>query len=208
VIILDASTSVQPENWDKMLLSTRRLVRDIDSKGDNVRIGLVVFSTEAHVEFHLNSYKNKDDIIDAISRIKYTYGMTNTADALKLMRTEMFSPANGDRPGIANLAIVITDGVSTVKNDSTIPEANRAREQGIQIYAIGIGLTATAELNAIAGRPENRYFIDNFDELDEKMERIYKNICPGKPHSSVCGIFLLLYQSCFGLVHYKYQIIK
>ncbi|XP_060566778.1 uncharacterized protein LOC132725621 isoform X26 [Ruditapes philippinarum] len=178
VIILDASTSVQPENWNKTLLSTQRLVRDIDSKGDNVRIGVVVFSTEAHVEFHLNSYKNKEDIIDAISRIKYTYGMTNTADALKLMRTEMFSPANGDRPGIANLAIVITDGESTVKNDSTIPEANRAREQGIQIYAIGIGLTATVELNAIAGRPENRYFIDNFDELDEKMERIYKNICP------------------------------
>ena len=174
-----------------MLLSSQRLVRDIDSNGDNVRIGVLVFSTEAKVEFHLNAYKNKDDIIHAISQIEYIYGMTNTADALKLMRKEMFLPSNGDRPDIPNLAIIITDGESTVNQNSTIPEANRARAQGIQIYAIGIGLSATAELDAIAGKPANRYFIDNFDELDEKMERIYKNICPGNLHCSVCGIFFL-----------------
>lgn len=180
VIILDTSTSVQPVNWNKTLSATKRLVRDIDFENGNVRIGVAIFSNEAKVIFHLNAYQTKADIIDAVSRIPYEYGQTNTASALELMRTQMFSSINGDRAGVPNVAIVITDGESTIDKDKTVPEANRARQQGIQIFAIGIGLSATAELDGIAGRTENRYFIDNFDELDEKMERIYRNLCPGK----------------------------
>lgn len=154
-------------------------MQEIDIDGDKVRIGVIVFGNDAEVKFHLNSYNNKPDILRAISRIQYSYGRTNTADALKLMRTEMFRQRNGDRSDIPNVAIVITDGVSNINNESTIPEANLARRRGIQIFAIGIGLSATAELDGIAGSRENRYLIDNFDALDEKMESIYTTLCPG-----------------------------
>ena len=36
----------------------------------------------------------------AIDDIEYVYGFTNRADALRIMRTDMFSPENGDRPDI------------------------------------------------------------------------------------------------------------
>lgn len=176
---MDASTSVQQDNWNKILLSTRRLVQEIDIDGDKVRIGVIVFGNDAEVKFHLNSYNNKPDILRAISRIRYSYGRTNTADALKLMRTNVFRRRNGDRSDVPNVAIVITDGVSNINNESTIPEANLARRRGIQIFAIGIGLKATAELDGIAGRRENRYFIDNVDELDEKLESISTMLCRG-----------------------------
>ena len=55
------------------------------------------------------------------------------------MHEEMFTFANGDRPGVPNLGIVITDGVSTINKYDTIPQAYAARRDGIAMFAIGVG---------------------------------------------------------------------
>jgi len=75
--------------------------------------------------------------VDAIDRVKYTYGSTNSADALKTMHEDMFSVANGDRPDVGNIAFMITDGVSNINYRRTIPEAEAAHGKGIRVYAIG-----------------------------------------------------------------------
>ena len=69
------------------------------------------------------------------------YGSTNTADSIEAMRNEMFTAENGDRPDVRNMAIIITDGVSNINSRRTIPEADLAKEEGIHIYTVGIGLT-------------------------------------------------------------------
>ena len=43
------------------------------------------------------------------------------------MRDYMFSPALGDRPGVRNFGIIVTDGVSNIRNWRTIPEAHKAQ---------------------------------------------------------------------------------
>jgi hypothetical protein len=55
------------------------------------------FSDRANIEFYLNTYSSKQEIIDAIRRIPYIYGYTNTAHALFRTRTEIYSNVNGDR---------------------------------------------------------------------------------------------------------------
>ena len=117
----------------------------------------------------------------AIDNIPYIYGSTNTADALKTMRNRMFTLRNGDRPDVPNLVILITDGVSNINAQRTIPEAKRARDAEIHIYAIGIGLSDTRELDAIASVPasENSYAVQDFDELRGLDKRIFSAICPG-----------------------------
>lgn len=40
-------------------------------------------------------YSSKRQTVDALSRLYYTNKNTNTADALTLMRTSVFSAANG-----------------------------------------------------------------------------------------------------------------
>ena len=52
------------------------------------------------VRFHLKQYNRKLDVMKAIDEIEYVYGFTNRADALRVMRTDMFSPENGDRPNV------------------------------------------------------------------------------------------------------------
>ena len=50
------------------------------------------------------------------------------------MRTQQFTEANGDRPGVPNVAILLTDGESTENPENTIPEAADARADGITIF--------------------------------------------------------------------------
>jgi hypothetical protein len=119
----------------------------------HVGIGILIYSTEDYIQFNMNTYSKKQDVMDAIDRIPYRYGSTNTADALKTMRTVMFTEANGDRPDVEHVCIVITDGLSNINASSSYPEAEKAHEAGIHIYAIGIGLTDSYEIDAIATPP-------------------------------------------------------
>ena len=49
---------------------------------------------------------------EAINAITYRGGMTNTAAALRHLRTNMLTEANGDRHNVTNFAVIITDGAS------------------------------------------------------------------------------------------------
>ena len=182
VFVLDASTSVTEPNFQLMkdFVTDFLFIADID--GGNVRVGVIIYSTEDHLEFNLNTYNTKVDVLTAIENIPYRYGSTNTADALLTMRSEMYTAANGDRPNVPNICIVITDGVSNINSRRTIPEAEQARADGIHIYAIGIGLTDTTELDGIASKPveDNRFAVQEFSELRALRDQVFAAFCPSK----------------------------
>ena len=58
---------------------------------------------------------------------------------MRMYRLFVFQVSAGDRPGIPNVAIIMTDGESTIDRAQTLPEAQKARDAGINIYAIGVG---------------------------------------------------------------------
>jgi Mg-chelatase subunit ChlD len=182
VFVLDASTSVTEPNFGVMKDFIKYFLYNAAIDNGNVRVGIIIYSTDDHLQFNLNSYQDKLSMYDAIEAIPYTHGSTNTADALKTMRTEMFTPANGDRPDIPNVAIVVTDGVSNINSRRTIPEAEQARAEGIHIYAIGIGLTDTTELDGIASKPvdENRFSVKEFSELQDLRSKVFAALCASK----------------------------
>lgn len=182
VIILDSSTSVGTANYEKMKGFCKDFIKNADLDSGNVRVGIISYSTAVEEEFYLNSYSTTADVMDAIDKIPYRYGSTNTADSLKVMRTKMFSAAQGDRPDVPNICLILTDGVSNINSRRTIPEAELARNEGIHIYAIGIGLQDTRELDGIATPPkeENSFNVQSFDELSVLSERVFEAFCPGK----------------------------
>lgn len=182
VIIVDSSTSVGRDNFNKTLKFCKDFLNNADIDSGNVRVGIVTYSTAVKVHFHLNSYSSKADVFTAIDNIPYLYGSTNTAGGLETMRTDMFTARNGDRPGAKNIAMIVTDGVSNINSRRTIPEAIQARDEGIHIYAVGIGLTDTRELDGMASEPieKNRFVVADFDELSGLDEQVFAALCPGK----------------------------
>lgn len=182
VFVLDSSTSVSERNFKKMLNFVKDFLRDATISPKYVRVGVVVYSTSVYIQFHLNEYKKKEDVFSAIDRIQYTYGSTNTAGALKVMRNTMFTKQNGDRDNVRNIAVVVTDGVSNINSRQTVMEAEKAKIADIHIYAIGVGLSETEELEQIASAPaeENKFAVQDFDELHGLRAKVFKEFCPGR----------------------------
>lgn len=138
VIILDSSTSVGVGNFQKMLLFCKELLMNADIDSGNVRVGIVMYSTEVNIQFHLNQYSSRAAMFEKIDNIEYIPGNTNTAGGIQTMRRDMFTSVNGDRPNVRNVAVVMTDGVSNINSHNTLLEAENARQRdGIHIYAIG-----------------------------------------------------------------------
>ena len=181
VFILDSSTSVGKENFQKVLTFVKDFLSDADIDSGNVRVAVVIYSSKVQVQFYLNRYRKKEEVLDAIDRIPYIAGSTNTYGGLNTMKEVMFSAANGDRANVPNLAMLITDGVSNINAFKTIPEAESARAQGIHIYSIGIGLADTSELKKIASAPssENSFTVREFDELEKLKHKVFEHFCPG-----------------------------
>lgn len=179
VIILDSSTSVGDDNFIKMLDFAQNILRNANIDNGKVRVGVATYSSSVNIQFHLNAYNTKEYILNAIGDITFTPGSTNTADALRTMHYDMFTTENGDRPSVPNIVIIVTDGVSNINSRRTIPEAETARDDGITIYALGIGLLETKELKGISSLPleEHLFTVEDFTELGELEKSLFSSLC-------------------------------
>ncbi len=173
VFILDASGSVQAKNFNTMKQFVKDFVEEIDIDSGIARIGIMTFSNSEKIEFHLNIYNNRLNMINAIDDIRYLRGSTNTASALRYLRETMFTDSNGDRTAARNVAILITDGQSN-DHTRTVQEAMKVRDSGIHMFVAGVGnWLDEQELNAIASYPErdNVFRLDSFNLLNENFHR-------------------------------------
>ncbi|XP_071793850.1 uncharacterized protein [Asterias amurensis] len=170
VFVLDGSGSVGVTHFETSKTFVKHVVDFFKIGSDDTRVGVIQYSSSVNIEFHLNQYTEKSSLQQAIANISYIGGGTETEAALNVMVDEGFSVTNGAREleiGIPRVAVVITDGRSQGPDRVRVP-ADRAREEGIQIFAIGVTSSINeAELNAIANEPHDTYVfeVSNFDAI-------------------------------------------
>nr|XP_022314078.1 cartilage matrix protein-like [Crassostrea virginica] len=160
VFVLDKSGSVGSSNFKRMINFVKYIVTKFVVNRSHVQFGLVTYSSGVATDFYLNSYSNVWGIWNALSRVRYSGGGTNTAGALHYIRTSSFSYMHGHRRGVPKLAVVITDGNSN-NYAMTKRQAQLAHSSGIQIMAIGVGkATNKRELRDIASDPDSEFVFD------------------------------------------------
>lgn len=76
-------------------------------------------------------------LLSAIQSIVYRWGKTNTAAALEYLRNTAYS-IGGVRPGIRQVALIVTDGESANRS-ATLQEARMTKTSGIHVISLGIG---------------------------------------------------------------------
>ena len=182
-----------------MLQFCKDILSDADIGHGQLRVGALTYGSDAKIMFHLKQFSRKEDVFDAIDEIPFLYGGKNTAEALRLARTEMFTVIKGDRPKADDVIMLITDGISDVNEQFTILEADAAKSDGIHIFTIGIGLEDYTELNAIATSPasENSFLLSKFEELFSLAENLFISTCPGLcVQSSLSLLLIKLSYSC------------
>ncbi|KAK3781577.1 hypothetical protein RRG08_048915 [Elysia crispata] len=101
-------------------------------------------------------------------------GGRDTAAAITYMEFTMFKIANGDRPEVPNIAIILTDGVPN-RLEETRFAAERARNHGIVIFTVGVGNeTSRAELADMASDLDNRHCPDSAGYLPSFNTKPYQ----------------------------------
>ena len=172
-------------NWNQMLTFVVNIVNKLSISEQGVHVGVVTFSDDSNTEFLLDAYYDKNALTAAILGILYKGGNTNTSSGLRRMQNNVFDPTNqglrGDRLGVQNLAIVITDGGSNVNKEDTIPSADRAKADGIKIVAVGITRSVNeTELRGISStgiEGETLFRSDDFNVADDIVQNIVNQTC-------------------------------
>ena len=166
--ILDSSGSLRNE-YDKEKNFTKALAKSFGVSEDGARAGVVTFSYNSELSIKLSDHKSLstfDNAVDEIPLMGYT---TRIDKALSMSMKELFLSANGGRPGIPKVLILMTDGTQSQDADAEDPNriASEIRNKGIKLVIIGIGTGVDKkELLKLGGNhKEDIFTASTFEEL-------------------------------------------
>lgn len=145
---------------------------------DLTRFGFIVYTDNPNIIFTLNKYSSKTEVLEAIRTFKKPDGNTQTAEALKYS-LPFFNEINGGRAALSvpQILMLITDGQATRPADLPKPAA-ALRDNGINVFSIGIKEADVAELELIAGGDKSKvFFVDSFDALKDLHRNISAVLC-------------------------------
>ncbi|CAB1334701.1 unnamed protein product [Coregonus sp. 'balchen'] len=178
VFLVDGSWSVGSENFKQIRQFLYTLVNSFDVAPDQVRIGLVQYSNTVRTEFLLNTFQDKQDILQYINNLPYMGGETKTGLGLDFLLNELFVDRAGSRvnENVPQIAVVITDGKSL---DKVGLHALKLKKRGVTLYAIGIKEADEDQLKEIATTPHDQhvYSVSDFAALQGISQILVQMLC-------------------------------
>ncbi|KAI4817570.1 hypothetical protein KUCAC02_010955, partial [Chaenocephalus aceratus] len=209
--LVDGSWSIGDENFLKIIRFLHSTTGALDRIGpDGTQVAIAQFSDDARTEFKLNSYGDKERLLDAINKISYKGGNTKTGRAIQHVKDNIFTTEGGVRRGIPNVLVVLTDGRS---QDDVNKVSKEMQMEGYIVFAIGFADADYGELVSIASKPIDRhvFFVDDLDAFAKIEEKLVTFVCeaatatcPSVPMSgSITPGFRMM--ELFGLVENRYS---
>ena len=165
--VLDSSGSLR-DDYGKEKNFLKALAATFGVSEQGARAGVVTFSYNTEHSIKLNDHYDLSSFSDAVDNIALMGHTTRIDKALRLTQSDMFSIANGGRPGVSKVVIVLTDGSQTQDVGAEDPGdvAEELRAMGYKVLAVGIGDGVNnTELAHITGDKANVYSAASFDEL-------------------------------------------
>lgn len=189
-LVIDASASIRRPDFIKgqKFLTDFLSIYDIGSGKKQVRVSAVKYGKGVYKDdsFNLNTYKNKEDVLNHVTNMKHEYGTyTDTGPGIDYMRTVQMV---NTRPAVPKVAIVLTDGNSQEPR-RTQESAALARAENITMFAVGVGSkVSNAELVNIAGDQARVIQVNSYDDLKDIKERLARKTCITKPKPTTTPI--------------------
>ncbi|KAJ8353811.1 hypothetical protein SKAU_G00213780 [Synaphobranchus kaupii] len=208
--LVDGSWSIGDDNFQKIIRFLYSTNGALDKIGpDGTQVAIAQFSDDARTEFQLNSYGDKETLLDAIQRIAYKGGNTKTGTAIKHVKEGIFTTEGGVRRGVPKVLVVLTDGRS---QDDVNKISKEMQIEGYVIFAIGFADADYGELVNIASKPSERhvFFVDDLDAFKKIEEQLITFVCEAA--SATCPSLLMSgntlagfrMMEMFGLVENQY----
>ncbi|XP_056336111.1 cartilage matrix protein isoform X1 [Danio aesculapii] len=178
VFIVDSSRSVRPSEFEQVKVFLAKVIDGLSVGPDATRVGVVNYASRVKNEVSLKSHKTKAALVKAVSKIEPLSSGTMTGLAIQFAMNVAFSEAEGGRksPDISKVAIIVTDGRP---QDNIRDIAARAREAGIEIFAIGVGRVDMTTLRQMASEPLEDHvdYVESYSLIEKLTKKFQEAFC-------------------------------
>ncbi|TDH07234.1 hypothetical protein EPR50_G00121430 [Perca flavescens] len=189
VFLVDGSNYVGSSNFSYVRDFIINVVNQLDVRPDRVRIGLLQFAESQKIEFHLNTYSSRQDVVNKISQLRLTGGsVLNTGAAMNYALSKMFQPSTGSRRkrGVQQVLVLITGGPvqDQVKN-----AADKLALAGVLTFTVSSGQADEALMKTVAFVEDLAYHETSFSNLPALAEQIMPKLRTVVGDTDMTGFF-------------------
>ena len=103
------------------------------------RIGVINYATNAVMPIQLADFYSQERFKQELGSCDLTKTCVRIDNALRLANTKLFQPANGGRPTVRKVVIIVTDGMQVNNRDEIVAEAKKLHAAGVVVFVISIG---------------------------------------------------------------------
>uniref|UniRef100_A0A673B169 VWFA domain-containing protein n=1 Tax=Sphaeramia orbicularis TaxID=375764 RepID=A0A673B169_9TELE len=188
VFLVDGSTYIGSSDFPHVRDFMINVVNLLDVRPDRVQIGLLQFAEVPKIEFYLNSYGTRQDVVNRITQLRPTGGsLLNTGAAMQYALTNMFQTSTGSRrrQGVQQVLVLITGGPA---QDQIRTVADKLALAGVLTFTVSSGQADEAVLRTVAFVPDLAYHEGRFSNLPALADQIICWLCFRK----VSKIYFLL----------------
>ncbi|XP_067433193.1 collagen alpha-1(XII) chain-like [Thunnus thynnus] len=178
VLLVCESRIITSEDHENIKSFLTQIVNNFDIGPDKVQIGLVQYADSSVTQWDLNTHQTKQSLLEAIANLPqegedYDY---YTGRALRRIQYDLFQPNKGTRSDSQKILILITDGES---QDDVSLHSQHLRDDGIEIYTIGVKNVNEAQLRIIASDPDEIHMFSVIDSsfLLDIVANLNINLC-------------------------------
>ncbi|XP_029386726.1 collagen alpha-3(VI) chain-like [Echeneis naucrates] len=172
VFLVDGSNYIGNTNLPFVRDFMINVINQLDVRPDRVQIALMQYAENTKVEFYLNSYNNRQDVVNRIAQLRLMGGsVLNTGAAMKNALNTMFRSSSGSRrrQGIQQVLVLITGGPS---NDEVRSVADSLALGGVLTFTVSSGQADGRLLKTVAFVPDLGYHEISFSNVPALAEVI------------------------------------
>ncbi|XP_051899761.1 collagen alpha-3(VI) chain-like [Pristis pectinata] len=150
----------------------RGVIKQLNIGENRNRIAVVQYSDKARVEFPLNAFSNKDDVLAAVEKLRPVGGIgLNTGAALEHVIRNVFTTAAGSRR-VANVPQILVLLISGKSKDNIRERADALKRAAIVTFVIGAADADGRELKEIAYSSNLLFAVQDFKSLPEFQDQL------------------------------------
>ena len=161
MFLLDGSDSTR-NGFPAMRDFVQKVVETLNVDENKDRVSVVQYSRDPAVQFYLNTYTTKGEIVGIVKGLRHKGGRPlNTGAALQYVKDNVFTASAGSRrlEGVPQVLILLSGGRSF---DNVDTPASALKELGVRIFGIGTRGSDSRELQKISHDPSYALSVSDF----------------------------------------------
>lgn len=175
VFLVDGSDDVR-NRFSAIREFVATVVGSFDLEEGNDKVALVQYSNKVKLNFDLNAYSTRDDVVRQVASLKAMGGRPQyIGAALQFVWENVFASSAGGRhdQGANQILVLLAGGRS---RDSPRGPANVLKAAGVTTFAIGSRASNLAEMQFISDGSNNAFSVPDFLNLPTIQKSLISHI--------------------------------